>query len=62
MAKTSHVILEFDRDYRTMTDIAFKDFPTDRAANEYAKEQSWSGYDYHAMTWENYFRRRGNVY
>ena len=57
MAKTTHVVVEFDRDYRTVTDTEFKDFPSNEEADKYAKDKSWTGYDYHALTWERYFGR-----
>lgn len=57
MARRTHVIVEFDRDYRTVTDTEFKDFPSNEDAEKYAKDKSWTGYDYHALTWERYFGR-----
>lgn len=54
--KTTHVIVEVDRDYRAITDTEFKDFESDEAADRYAREKSWTGYDYHAYSWERYFK------
>lgn len=50
--KTTHVILEFDRDYRTVTRTLFMNFNSDEEANKYALEQSWTGYKYYAYRWE----------
>lgn len=57
MSKTTHVVIEFDRDYRVVTDTEFMDFPSNEDADKYARDKSWSGYTYYAMTWERCFRR-----
>lgn len=57
MAKTTHVIVEFDRDYRVVTDTELKDFSSNEEANSYAKDKSWTGYEYYALTRERYFGR-----
>lgn len=57
MSKTTHVVIEFDRDYRVVTDTEFMDFPSNEDADKYARDKSWSGCSFHAMTWERYFRR-----
>ncbi|MDF2809522.1 MAG: hypothetical protein K0S56_553 [Microvirga sp.] len=58
VTQKSHVIVEVDRDYRTVTDTKFMDFSSDEAAREYARKESWTGYSYHAYTWAEYFRER----
>lgn len=55
MAKTTHVIVEIDRDYRTVTDTKFVDFESDEAADAYAAKETWTGYQYHAYSWDRYF-------
>lgn len=57
MAKATHVVVELDRDYRTVTDTEFKDFQSNEDADRYAREKSWTGYEYYALTWERYFAR-----
>lgn len=55
MAKTTHVIVEVDRDYRTVTDTTFMDFASEEAAKDYASKKTWTGYQYYAYAWEEYF-------
>lgn len=59
--KTTHVIVEFDKDYRTVTATEYRDFETDKEAKTYAREKSWSGFDYYAYDWKSYFNRRGDL-
>lgn len=39
-------ILEVDRDYRTLSGIEHKEFPTRDGAKKWCRENSWTGYDY----------------
>ncbi len=55
--ETTHVIVEVDRDYNTVTGTESKHFESDEAAHQYAREKDWSGYEYHAYTKKQYFSR-----
>lgn len=55
-AKTSHVIVEIDRDYRTVSGVEYKYFSSDDEAKLYASQNSWTGYTYIAYRWEDYFK------
>lgn len=39
-------IIEVDRDYRTITNTLFKYFDTEKDADKWCEEKSWTGYDY----------------
>lgn len=39
-------IIEFDKDYRTITDHLVKEFKNEKEAREWCRKNSWTGYDY----------------
>lgn len=41
-------IIEFDRDYRTVTGSIVKKFKSKKDADSWCQKESWSGYDYYA--------------
>lgn len=41
-------IVEVDKDYHRVTKVFTKNFLSLKAAKEWAAEESWSGYEYHA--------------
>lgn len=41
-------IIEFDRDYHTVTDREYKNFSSQTEADLWCEENSWTGYDYFA--------------
>ena len=41
-------IVEVDRDYNSVTGVETKFFNSLKEAKEWARSESWSGYDYHA--------------
>ena len=40
------IIIEVDKDYHTITSMQKKDFNNLKSAENWCKENSWSGYDY----------------
>lgn len=48
MSGHKYEIIEFDRDYRTVTRRTEMEFASDSEADAYCDEKSWTGYDYHA--------------
>jgi hypothetical protein len=43
----TYTIVEVDRDYRVVTGVETKVFESKEAAEQYAREKSWTGYDYY---------------
>jgi len=42
-----YTITEYDRDYNTVTDFFDKEFSTREQAEEWCRNESWTGYSYH---------------
>lgn len=42
-------VMVVDRDYRTITEVYFMEFVNEDEAKRYAKNNSWTGEDYHVI-------------
>lgn len=46
-------VIVVDRDYRTVTDVYYLDFVNEDEAERYARNESWTGEDYHVTKVED---------
>lgn len=53
-------VVEIDKDYRTKTDEYIEEFHSVEDAEEWAKAESWAGYDYHVYEIEGQVRETPN--